>query len=74
MKIIIANNVVPFLYGGAEFLADSLAQKLEEYAHLVEKIYIPFSWKTTQNIYGLSSFIVGRAPSCYRYSYSSLIH
>ena len=33
MKIAIVTTKVPFLYGGAEFLADSLCSKLSEYGY-----------------------------------------
>lgn len=36
--------MVPFLYGGAEFLADSLCNKLKEYGHQSQVITYPFSW------------------------------
>lgn len=44
MKIAIVNNMVPFIYGGAEFLADSLCKKLNEYGHQAQVITYPFSW------------------------------
>lgn len=44
MKIAVVNNMVPFLYGGAEFLADSLCKKLEEYGYQSQLITYPFSW------------------------------
>ncbi len=50
MKIAIVNNMVPFLYGGAEFLVDSLAKQLELHGHRAEKILFPFSWKSYQEI------------------------
>lgn len=50
MKIAIVNNMVPFIYGGAEFLADSLKDKLIEYGHEAEVIRIPFSWNPPHSI------------------------
>ncbi len=50
MKISIVNNMAPFIYGGAEFLADSLKDKLLEYGHEVEIIRFPFSWTPLENI------------------------
>ena len=44
MKIAIVNNMVPFLYGGAEFLADSLNSKFKEYGYDSQVITYPFSW------------------------------
>lgn len=50
MKIAIANAQVPFVRGGAEYLADSLAQKLEERGHQVANLRIPFKWYPAQAI------------------------
>lgn len=50
MKIAIVNNMVPFLYGGAEFLADSLCKKLKEYGHMAEVIKYPFAWNPKEAI------------------------
>ena len=44
MNIAIVNNMVPFLYGGAEFLAESLSEKLKEYGHQSIVITYPFKW------------------------------
>jgi glycosyltransferase involved in cell wall biosynthesis len=50
VKIAIVNNCVPFVYGGAEFLADSLRHKLLEYGHEAIVIKIPFTWDPPQKI------------------------
>lgn len=50
MKIAIVNNMVPFLYGGAEFLADSLCNKLQEYGHESMVITYPFKWEPKEAI------------------------
>lgn len=50
MKIGIVNTYVPFVYGGAEFLADSLKDKLIEYGHQATVIKIPFKWYPPQSI------------------------
>lgn len=50
MKIAIVNNMVPYIYGGAEFLADSLCRKLEEYGHQAMVITYPFSWVPKEQI------------------------
>ncbi|MBG1260437.1 glycosyltransferase family 4 protein [Nostoc commune] len=50
MKIAIVNTTVPFIYGGAEFLADSLQSKLIEYGHQALVIRIPFKWYPASNI------------------------
>lgn len=50
MKIAIVNTVIPFIYGGAEFLADSLADELIRRGHIVQVFRIPFSWNPTEKI------------------------
>jgi len=50
MKIAIVNSMTPFVYGGAEFLADSLKDKLIEYGHEVQVIRFFFSWMPIDNI------------------------
>lgn len=42
MKISIVNVQVPFVKGGAEFLAESLARRVRARGHTVEEIQIPF--------------------------------
>src|SRR5262245_18683497 len=44
MKIAIVTNQAPFVRGGAEYLADSLAGKLTARGHLAEVVRIPFKW------------------------------
>jgi glycosyltransferase involved in cell wall biosynthesis len=44
MRISIVNVQAPFVRGGAEYLAESLAQKLEERGHQVASVRIPFKW------------------------------
>lgn len=50
MRIVILNTQAPFVYGGAEYLADSLKHKLGERGHEVEIVRIPFNWTPPQNI------------------------
>jgi glycosyltransferase involved in cell wall biosynthesis len=50
MRITIANAQVPFVQGGAEYLAESLAHKLEERGHQVESLRIPFKWYPAQTL------------------------
>jgi glycosyltransferase involved in cell wall biosynthesis len=45
MKIVVLNNCVPFLRGGAEHLADALVSKLKEYGHRALLVRIPFRWE-----------------------------
>lgn len=49
-KIIIANTQVPFIYGGAEYLAERLRKKLIEYGHKAEQANIPFKWYPPERI------------------------
>lgn len=44
MKVAILNVQAPFVRGGAEYLADSLAGKIRGRGHEVEIIKIPFKW------------------------------
>jgi glycosyltransferase involved in cell wall biosynthesis len=50
MKIAIVNNQVPFVYGGAEFLADWLRERLSAAGHSCEVIRLPFKWNPPQRI------------------------
>jgi len=50
MKIGIVNAQAPFVWGGAEFLAESLRSKLEERGHRAEVIRIPFKWYPPQAV------------------------
>jgi len=49
-KIVIANTQVPFVWGGAEFLAERLRKKLIEYGHEAEIVRIPFKWYPLERI------------------------
>ncbi len=44
MKIAILNVQAPFVRGGAEYLADSLAERVRGRGHQVEIVRIPFKW------------------------------
>lgn len=50
MRIGIVTTKVPFIYGGAEFLADNLKDKLIENGHEAEVISIPFKWYPPERI------------------------
>lgn len=50
MKIAIINTQAMHIYGGAEFLADSLRDKLQEYGHQAISIKVPFQWETPGKI------------------------
>ncbi|HTD24036.1 MAG TPA: glycosyltransferase family 4 protein [Terriglobales bacterium] len=49
-KIAIVTTQVPFIYGGAEFLADSLRNKLIEFGYSAEVLKMPFKWYPTSAI------------------------
>ena len=50
MKILVANNCVPFVRGGAEHLAEALTQKLNEFGHQAMLVRIPFRWEPPTKI------------------------
>jgi len=58
MRIAIVNSLSPFVYGGAEFLADSLKSKLAEYGYEAQVIRFPFSWYPVDRI--LDSMLAAR--------------
>lgn len=43
MRILIVSSFVPFIHGGGRFIVDWLQQKLDEYGHEAERIYLPFN-------------------------------
>lgn len=50
MKVSIVNVQVPFVRGGAEYLADSLGEQLQGRGHRVDQVRIPFKWYPTEAI------------------------
>jgi glycosyltransferase involved in cell wall biosynthesis len=50
MKVVVLNNTVPFLRGGAEILADSLTERLRAAGHVAELVRLPFSWDPPEHI------------------------
>ena len=48
MRIAVCRPQVPFVYGGAEVVADQLADELRQRGHEVELVAIPFSWTGTK--------------------------
>ncbi|MGD1075622.1 MAG: glycosyl transferase family 1, partial [Thermodesulfovibrionales bacterium] len=50
MKIAIVNNCVPFIYGGAEFLADNLRNRIAEHGHQAMIVKVPFAWDPPSKI------------------------
>jgi glycosyltransferase involved in cell wall biosynthesis len=51
MKVLVLTNMVPFLWGGAEALADNLVQKLNAtHGVRAELIKIPFNWEPAERL------------------------
>ena len=51
MKVLVLNNMVPFLWGGAEALAENLVQKLNAtHGVRAELIKIPFNWEPAERL------------------------
>jgi glycosyltransferase involved in cell wall biosynthesis len=50
MKISIVNVQAPFIRGGAEYLADSLAARCQDRGHRVEVVRVPFQWNPPQAV------------------------
>ena len=44
MRIAVCRPQVPFVYGGAELMADDLVRELRERGHEAETVSIPFKW------------------------------
>jgi glycosyltransferase involved in cell wall biosynthesis len=43
MRVALFSSYIPFVHGGARFIVEWLEQKLLEYGHQVERVYLPFS-------------------------------
>lgn len=50
MKVLIVNNMAPFIWGGAEELAANLGKQLVLAGHESEILRIPFQWNPAQKI------------------------
>lgn len=50
MRIVVATTQVPFVWGGAEILAEGLVQALRAEGHLAEIVAIPFKWYPPERI------------------------
>lgn len=50
MKILVVNNMAPFIRGGAEELADHLVRNLTAFGHQAELVRIPFSWEPAEHL------------------------
>ena len=51
MKIFVVNNMIPFLHGGAEDLANYLITHLRGIGHEAELLRIPFRYEPAESIY-----------------------
>jgi glycosyltransferase involved in cell wall biosynthesis len=50
LRIAVLNSCLPFVRGGAEYLADALAAKLIEFGHQAAVIKIPFRWYPSEKV------------------------
>ena len=50
MKVLVVNNMAPFLWGGAESLAEHLKKNIEITGHQAEILRIPFQWEPATRI------------------------
>lgn len=50
MKIAVLNNWVPFVTGGAEYLADTLVDTLRAHGHEAAVFRLPFQWRPADKI------------------------
>lgn len=50
MKVLVVNNMAPFVSGGAEALAEHLKKNLEVAGHQAEVLRIPFQWEPATRI------------------------
>lgn len=51
MKILVINNLVPFIRGGAEKLAENLVLNLKRSGHEADLMRIPFRWTPAERVY-----------------------
>ncbi len=58
MKLAIVNNQAPFIRGGAELLAEWLADALRERGHEAVIVRVPFAWREPDEV--LSSMLAAR--------------
>ena len=58
MKVAVVTNWVPFVRGGAEYLAESLTSKLIEFGHQAILVRLPFCWEPPEKI--LESMLAAR--------------
>ncbi|MDF4002851.1 glycosyltransferase family 4 protein [Luteibacter sp. PPL552] len=63
MKILVVNNMAPFVWGGAEELAVHLARNLRVAGHESEILRVPFQWEPAQGI--VSQMLLARTLELY---------
>ena len=67
MKIVVLNNAVPFVRGGAEFLGDWLVHRLIQFGHSAMLVRIPFQWNPPERILdGMLACKMMTVPNCDR--------
>jgi len=52
MKVLVANNMAPFMWGGAEELAVTLVDRIRRRGHEAELLRLPFRWDPVEDILG----------------------
>jgi glycosyltransferase involved in cell wall biosynthesis len=50
MKVLVATNMAPFVWGGAEQLASELCRQLINFGHQSELVRLPFQWEPAARI------------------------
>src|SRR5688500_3401217 len=50
VRVVVINNAVPFVRGGAEYLAEWLTDRLSRFGHTATLIRIPFGWDPPERI------------------------
>ena len=59
MKVLVLNNHVPFVSGGAEELSRQLVRQLRIAGHEAEEMGIPFSWSPPERL--IDEIVIGRS-------------
>jgi glycosyltransferase involved in cell wall biosynthesis len=52
VKVLVVNNTAPFVWGGAEELAEHLRRNLVAFGHRAEVVRVPFQWEPARVIPG----------------------
>ena len=66
MRVALFSSYIPFVYGGARFIVEWLEQKLLEYGHQVERVYLPFSDKLQDLLWQMTAFRSVKIPGADR--------